>query len=107
MDASTDKNRDSQTDYSRASRLEPSDDVVGQNLGEGFVLVHLKTNRIFELSRTGARFWDLLQTEGDRSRIEEQLLDEFDVTKEELTAEVDSLISSLATENLVRIVDKD
>jgi hypothetical protein len=88
-------------------RLEPTDDVVGQRLGDGTVLVHLKTNRIFELSRTGGRFWDLLQSETDRGRIEKQLLSEFDVPEEDLTAEMDSLISSLADEDLVRILERD
>jgi len=92
---------------SRARRLEPTDDVVGQQLGDGVVLVHLKTNRIFELSRTGGRMWDLLQTESDRERIEEQLLSEFDVSERDLTAEVDSLISDLADEDLVRILERD
>jgi hypothetical protein len=88
-------------------RLEPTDDVVGQRLGEETVLVHLKTNRIFELSRTGGRFWELLQSENDRVQIQEQLLGEFDVSEQELTNEVDGLISSLAEEDLVRILERD
>lgn len=84
-------------------RLEPSADVVGQRLGDEVVLVNLKTNRILELNQTGGRFWELLQSESDRSRIEEQLLGEFDVSREALVAEVDGLISRLADEHLVTI----
>jgi coenzyme PQQ synthesis protein D (PqqD) len=91
----------------RVRRLEPSQDVVGQRLGDEVVLVSLETNRIFELNRTGARFWELLQSETDRGRIEAQLLDEFAVTEEELSAEVDRLIKSLDDEELVRILDHD
>jgi Coenzyme PQQ synthesis protein D (PqqD) len=91
----------------RVRRLEPSQDVVGQRLGDEVVLVSLETNRIFELNRTGARFWELLQSETDRRRIEEQLLEEFAVTEEELSAEVDQLIKSLDDEELVRILDRD
>ena len=91
----------------RVRRLEPSQDVVGQRLGDEVVLVSLETNRIFELNRTGARFWELLQSETDRRRIEEQLLEEFAVTEEELSAEVDRLIKSLDDEELVRILDHD
>ena len=86
-----------------AQRLEPNADVIGQQLGDEVVLVHLKTNRIFELNRTGARFWTLLQDESDRSRIEEQLQGEFDVSDQELASEVDGLISQLAAEDLVRV----
>jgi Coenzyme PQQ synthesis protein D (PqqD) len=81
--------------------------VVGQRLGDEVVLVSLETNRIFELNRTGARFWELLQSENDRRRIEAQLLEEFEVTEEELSAEVDRLIKSLNDEELVRILDHD
>ena len=83
--------------------LEPNADVIGQQLGDEVVLVHLKTNRIFELNRTGARFWSLLQDETDRSRIEEQLQAEFDVSDEELASEIEGLISQLAAEDLVRV----
>src|SRR5215203_1859730 len=86
-------------------RLEPSQDVVGQRLGDDVVLVSLQTNRIFELNRTGARFWELMQSESDRGRIEQRLLEEFEISKDELSAEVDQLIKSLADEELVRILD--
>ena len=91
----------------RVRRLEPSQDVVGQRLGDEVVLVSLETNRIFELNRTGARFWELLQSETDRGRIEAQLLEEFAVTEEELSAEVDRLIKSLDDEELIRILDHE
>jgi Coenzyme PQQ synthesis protein D (PqqD) len=94
-------------DKGQVRRLEPTDNVVGQRLGEGTVLVHLKTNRIFELSRTGGRFWELLQSESDRGRIEVQLRSEFDVSDQQLADEVDGLISSLADEDLVRILERD
>ena len=92
---------------SAARWLEPADDVVGQRLGDEVVLVNLKTNRIFELNRTGGRFWDLLHEEGNRDQIEARLQQEFDVGEEQLTAEVDALVASLAAEDLVRIVERD
>jgi hypothetical protein len=91
----------------RVRRLEPSQDVVGQRLGDEVVLVSLQTNRIFELNRTGARFWELLQSESDRSRIEQRLMEEFEVSEDELSAEVDQLIKNLTDEELVRVLDND
>ena len=91
----------------RVRRLEPSQDVVGQRLGDEVVLVSLETNRIFELNRTGARFWELLQSESDRNRIEQRLVEEFEVSEEELSADVDQLIKSLTDEELVRVLDND
>jgi Coenzyme PQQ synthesis protein D (PqqD) len=98
---------DRQDATQRVRRLEPSQDVVGQRLGGEVVLVSLQTNRIFELNRTGARFWELMQSESDRGRIEQRLLEEFDVSEDELSAEIDQLIESLADEELVRILDDD
>ena len=98
---------DQQDATQRVRTLEPSQDVVGQRLGDEVVLVSLQTNRIFELNRTGARFWELLQSERDRSRIEQRLMEEFEVSEEELSAEVDQLIKSLADEELVRVLDND
>jgi hypothetical protein len=91
----------------RVRRLEPSQDVVGQRLGDEVVLVSLQNNRIFELNRTGSRFWELLQSESDRGRIEQRLMEEFEVSEQELSAEVDQLIKILTDEELVRVLDHD
>ncbi len=81
--------------------LQPHPDVVFKLLDNEAVLVHLGTNRIFTLSETGARFWQLLTAGRSRPEIEEQLLDEYDVARPELVAEIDSLVRGLAAEGLV------
>jgi hypothetical protein len=80
----------------------PSPDVASRRLGDEVVLVHLKTNRIFSLSPTGARFWELLSDGRTRPEIEAQLLEEYDVSREEASAEIDSLVTMLQTEGLVQ-----
>jgi hypothetical protein len=80
----------------------PSADVVSRRMGDEVVLVHLRTNRIFALSPTGARFWELLSDGGSRSEIEAELLEEYDVSREEVSAEIDSLVKMLQAEGLVR-----
>ena len=79
----------------------PNPDVASRRLGDEVVLVHLKTNRIFSLSPTGARFWELLSDGRTRPEIEAELLEEYDVSREEVTAEIDSLVRMLRTEDLV------
>ena len=79
----------------------PSPDVVSRRLGDEVVLVHLKTNRIFSLSPTGARFWELLSDGRSRTEIEAALLREYDVTPQQVTVEVDSLVRALGAERLV------
>ena len=66
------------------------------------MLVHLKTNRIFSLSPTGALFWELLSDGRTRPEIEAELLEKYDVSREEVTAEIDSLVRMLRTEDLVQ-----
>jgi len=65
------------------------------------VLVHLRTNRIYSLNRTGARFWELLAEGNDRQTIEQRLLDEFDIDGGQVTAEIDGMLTRLADAGLV------
>jgi hypothetical protein len=80
----------------------PSPDVASRRLGDEVVLVHLKTNRIFSLSPTGARVWELLSDGKSRSEIEAALLCEYDVSQNIVSAEIDSLVTMLEVEGLVR-----
>jgi Coenzyme PQQ synthesis protein D (PqqD) len=89
----------------RSAVLRPNADVVAQRFEDSLVLVHLRTNRIHELNRTGARFWELLEEGGDRAGIEERLLAEFDVPKAQLSQELDELVERLAAEDLVQVAD--
>jgi hypothetical protein len=87
---------------SRQSLPSPSPDVASRRLGDEVVLVHLKTNRIFSLSPTGARFWELLSDGKTRPEIEAELLQEYDVSQDQVSAEIDSLVGMLRAEGLVR-----
>src|SRR4029450_3389348 len=78
----------------------PDPDVVSRRLGDEVVLVDLRTNRIFALSPTGARFWELLSEGKSRPEIEEQLLREYEVARETVSAEIDSLVRALEDERL-------
>lgn len=80
----------------------PSPDVVSRRLGDEIVLVHLKTNRIFSLSPTGARLWELLSAGSNRREIEDRLHEEYDVSRDAVSAEIDSLVSMLEAEALVQ-----
>jgi hypothetical protein len=80
----------------------PSPDVVSRRLGDEVVLVHLKTNRIFSLSPTGARLWELLSDGMSRPEIEQQLHEEYDVSPDAVSTEIDSLVATLEAEALVR-----
>ena len=79
----------------------PSDDVVSRRLDDIVVLIHLKSNRIFELNTTGARLWELISAGTSAGEIRELMLNEFDVAPAELTAAIASLTKRLASEELI------
>jgi hypothetical protein len=79
----------------------PAADTVFRDMNGEAVLVKLGTNRIYSLNATGARFWSLLVEGATQEAAEEQLLQEFDVSPEELRVEMADLLRALRTEGLV------
>jgi hypothetical protein len=70
-------------------------------LGDAGVLVHLQTNRIFELNATGVRIWELLGEGQGLGDIERILQGEYTADRGELRTELLALIKELAREGLV------
>lgn len=65
------------------------------------MLVHLQTNRIFEVNATGLRIWELIGEGRTLPEIEAVLQNEFDVRPERLREELVTLVGELAREGLV------
>jgi hypothetical protein len=70
-------------------------------MGGSAVLVHLESNRIFELNATGARVWSLLEQGVPRDEILTRLQQEFQVSSDDVAATVDDLLASLEREHLI------
>ena len=75
--------------------------VLAKRVEDVVVLVHLETNCIFELNRTAAALWDILQTGPTRTAVEEALARQFDVQPEILAHEVEDMLERLAAEQLI------
>jgi Coenzyme PQQ synthesis protein D (PqqD) len=88
----------------RRVRINP--DIVSNRIGDRLILVHLETDRIFELNRTAARFWELLSAGHDRSEIQRLLLQEFDTTETQLTNEIENQLNFLCEEQFI-IIDHE
>lgn len=86
---------------SETPKLRPNADVVHRSIDDETVLVNLKTNRIYALNSTGARFWELLASGRDVAEIRGRLLEEFDVTEPGLDEEIRELTARLLAEGLV------
>jgi hypothetical protein len=79
----------------------PSPDVIARRLDRAGVLVHLPTNRIFELNETGIRIWELLSAQQQADRIVDQLVEEFDVDAEQAARELSEFLVRFRHEGLV------
>jgi len=79
----------------------PDPDVVTRRLGDEVVLIHLRTNQIYELNRTAARIWELISAGATCPQIEQRLEEEFDVPADRLPITVDSFLAELADSGLV------
>ena len=82
-------------------RIRQSAQVVSSRLGDVGVLVHLQTNRIFEVNATGLRIWELAGQGRTLGEIRDTLQREFAVDPERLRTEVLALIAELAREGMV------
>jgi coenzyme PQQ synthesis protein D (PqqD) len=92
---------DSQERIGLAANLRPSPGVVARDMGGSAVLVHLESNRIFELNVTGARVWSLLEQGLHRDEICRRLQQEYEAPAEDVAATVDALLVSLESEHLI------
>jgi hypothetical protein len=81
--------------------LRQSPDVVSNRLGEGGVVVNLRTNRIFELNATGMRAWELMAECHAVQEIARRLQDEFAGDTDLVFAELQQLVADLAREGLI------
>jgi Coenzyme PQQ synthesis protein D (PqqD) len=75
-------------------------DVVARRVGETAVVVHLGSNRIYELNDTGARIWELV---GDGATVDElidRLQREFDVDRLQIASEVAAIVEDFVREGL-------
>lgn len=84
-----------------STRFRPSPDAVAERLGDELVLIHMKTDRIFALNGTGARVWELLSTGHDVVEIQRRVLQEFEAAEAALAIDIQDLIASLQTEQLI------
>jgi hypothetical protein len=85
-------------------RVWVSPDAVARRVGDQVVLVQLQTNRIYELNRTGARLWELLQGGADLEQACERMLAEFDVSEDELRNNVSEIVDELVA---MRLLERD
>jgi hypothetical protein len=81
--------------------LHPNSEVIAKRLDQTSVLVHVPTNRIFELNETGSRVWEMIGESLNADQIVQRLTDEFDVEKGHAADQVNELLTRLRDEGLL------
>ena len=81
--------------------IEISTEVLSQEVSGEMVLLDLKSEEYLGLNEVGARIWQLLQDGKDLKEISDILIDEYDVSKEELDGDINRLVVELQDAGLV------
>jgi Coenzyme PQQ synthesis protein D (PqqD) len=82
-------------------RFSINPDAVANRMGDQVVVVHVGTDRIFELNTTAARIWDLLSEGRGRTEIRRLVSQEFNVPETLAAAQIEELLDSLISENII------
>jgi hypothetical protein len=82
--------------------LEPSSDVLVQEVAGEAVLLDLASEQYFGLNQVGVRVWQILTEHGSPARAVEILLDEYEVDEETLREDVATLVTGFLESGLMQ-----
>jgi len=85
-----------------SARLPIDPGVLSRRLDDEVVLVHLDEGRIFTLSDSAGRFWELCESGLTLGEARNRVSSEFEVTDDNLEAEIRQLLAMLRRERLIR-----
>jgi hypothetical protein len=78
-----------------------SPNAVARQVGDETVILHLGSGTYFGLDAVGARIWELIGKGKSLNEICDAVLDEYDVSREDLERDMDMLIKDLLEKDLV------
>ena len=79
----------------------PAEHVVAKLVGDELVLLDYEKEVYYGLDPVGARIWELFGTGRNLGEIIDTLLGEYDVTREDLAADVEKLVTELERNGLI------
>jgi len=82
-----------------------SPEALFQEVGGEIVILDLKSEQYFGLNEVGARIWQLLAAHGDLQQAFDAVAKEFDVTPDQLEADINILIEELNNSGLISYCD--
>jgi hypothetical protein len=89
--------------HCHASRREirRNPNVVARAVGESTVLVHLQTNRIYELNATASSIWELVDSGESESEVVRLLSANFNASAEVVEGDFKALLADLEREGII------
>jgi len=78
-------------------------DVLARQLGDEAVILNLESGKYFGLNEVGSRVWDLLLTPRSLGSLQETLLQEYEVSADDLWRDLESLVSELVRHGLAEV----
>lgn len=88
----------------RDARLRIPEQVVTRRVGDETVLLNLESGTYFGLDPVGSRFLDLLEEDGSLALIIAKMFQEFEVTEEQLEADLLRLAEEMLASGLLESV---
>jgi hypothetical protein len=85
-------------------RVEIPPQVMTRTVGEEVVVLDLASGTYFGLDPVGARIWALMADGKNLGEICDQMLEEYDVTREELERDILRLADELNGQGLIQVV---
>lgn len=84
-------------------KIKISEDTIVQDMGDGIVILNLKTERFYEVNEVGKRFWELLTEHQEYTTALHILQDEYDVSSEQLQEDMNRLMKDLIKAELILV----
>lgn len=88
------------------SRVSASPDVMARAIGDETVLLHLSHGSYFGLDAVGTRIWQLIGTPVTLAELRDALTSEFDVSAQQMEADLLELMGELQQRQLIVLADE-
>jgi uncharacterized protein (DUF433 family) len=81
----------------------PADVVMTELMDDEVLVLDRASGEHLQLTRMGVRMWNLLHQVKALRTVIDTLLDEYDVSREQVTADVAAIFSELESKGLIRV----
>lgn len=87
-----------------SDRVEIPSQVMTRTVGEEVVMLDLASGTYFGLDPVGARIWELMADGKTLGEIRDQMLQEYEVTQEEIERDILRLAEELNGQGLIQVI---